>query len=304
MKYKINSEFVAPPPAALESVDCNICHRPEYIKKFTRFGYTIVECPACSLRWVNPRLVQEAAKDVYAARYFEIRNSKENTDDPVIESFKIENAIRHLQNIERIVPVGKLLDIGCGEGLLLSAAERRGWDVCGVEFSPQAAAMAKEVFRDRIIQGTLQSAAFPDEQFDVVTMIDVIEHVYDPASELLEIKRILRPGGIVYLLTPDCGSFFSKIMGKYWFEIKPREHIYYFSGKTLEMLLNKAGFKLLGMNSSGKILTFKYIARILEKENPLLGRGLRIFTEWTPIYNRPLSFNVGFIVGIAEKEKA
>ena len=54
------------------------------------------------------------AKDVYAARYFEIRNGREKNDDFVIESFKIENAIRHLQNIEKIVPGGKLLDIGCG----------------------------------------------------------------------------------------------------------------------------------------------------------------------------------------------
>ena len=75
-----------------------------------------------------------------------------------------------------------------------------------------------------------------------------------------------------------------------------------FSRRTLKMLIEKEGFGLLSIGSSGKVLTFKYMAKILEKENPLLGKSPRIFTRRTPVYNKPITFNMGFAVGIAKKE--
>lgn len=71
MSKNHNSEFTAPPPDQLESVDCNLCHWPKHQKKFNRFGFQIVKCPNCTLWWVNPRIPQDAVDSIYAERYFE-----------------------------------------------------------------------------------------------------------------------------------------------------------------------------------------------------------------------------------------
>lgn len=148
----------------------------------------------------------------------------------------------------------------------------------------------------------LEDVPFPENNFDVITMFDVVEHLYNPVDALKKICRLLKPGGVVYLLTPDCESVFAKLMGKYWFEIKPKEHIYYFSKSTLRLLFEKSGFTPLAMKKTGKVLTFEYISTILRKENPFFAGLLRGLTKWTPFYKTNIAYPAGFIAGVGIKK--
>ncbi len=93
---------------------------------------------------------------------------------------------------------GRILDVGCGLGYLLSGL-REGWEKYGIEVSRFAAQHAQAW--GRIFVGELHEAQFPDEHFDVVVMHHVIEHMEDPISTILEVRRILKPGGILLLGT-------------------------------------------------------------------------------------------------------
>lgn len=137
----------------------------------------------------------------------------------------------------------RLLDVGCGTGDFLHSAAQHGWQVEGVEISNIAAYQASELLgKDCIHVGTINTAALPANTYDVVTSYHVIEHLLDPISMLQHIYEVLRPGGIIFLETPNINSLGAKIRGKKWSQIIPPEHINYFNPSSVKSALERAGF--------------------------------------------------------------
>jgi 2-polyprenyl-3-methyl-5-hydroxy-6-metoxy-1,4-benzoquinol methylase len=134
------------------------------------------------------------------------------------------------------------LDVGCALGFMLQEAKSAGWDPVGVETSEFAARYAAEHTGCPVHASTLQQAAFPSESFDVVTLMDVIEHVPGPKELVEEIYRILRPGGILFIVTPNFGSFFMRLYGPTAYGVWPEHHVVYFQPSTMTQLLQKVGF--------------------------------------------------------------
>lgn len=142
----------------------------------------------------------------------------------------------------------RLLDVGCGQGTLMAAARRGGWQVEGVEVSRSAVEfLRKKGFQ--VYHGKL-TAAFPAHSFDVVTASELLEHVSEPLELLDEIVRILRPGGLFWATTPHGRGVSAKLLGAQWTVVSPPEHLHLFSVKGMKFLLEKAGF------SSVKIRTY------------------------------------------------
>ena len=137
----------------------------------------------------------------------------------------------------------RLLDVGCALGLMLQEAKAANWDAIGVEPSEFAARYAAEHAVCPVFAGTLEQAGFESGSFDVVTLMDVIEHVPEPQHLLIEIHRILRPGGVVFLITPNFGSFFVHLYGRKAYGVGPSEHINCFKSGTLKKLLLNSGFE-------------------------------------------------------------
>ena len=135
-----------------------------------------------------------------------------------------------------------LLDVGCALGFMLQEAKAAGWDPAGVETSEFAAHYAAEHAGCPVFAGTLQEAAFAADSFDVVTLMDVIEHVPDPPSLMTEIYRVLRPRGVVFLVTPNFSSFFVRLYGPRAYGVWPDQHVVYFQPSTMAKLLRRAGF--------------------------------------------------------------
>jgi 2-polyprenyl-3-methyl-5-hydroxy-6-metoxy-1,4-benzoquinol methylase len=134
------------------------------------------------------------------------------------------------------------LDVGCALGSMLQESKMAGWDPIGVETSEFAAKYAAEHTRCPVYAGTLQKAAFSCESFDVVTLMDVIEHVPEPSELMNEIYRVLRPGGVVFIVTPNFASFFVWLYGPKAYAIWPDQHVIYFQPSTMTKFLRRVGF--------------------------------------------------------------
>jgi len=150
-----------------------------------------------------------------------------------------------------------------------------GWDSHGVELSIWASEYAKEKFGLKIYNMPLEEAGFSDQYFDIVIMQDTIEHLQHPSRTLLEISRILKAGGILYINTPDIESFISKILKAKWWGIN-QFHLYYFSKRSLRELLKVSGFRVLKYDSYSRVFTLNYWTERFKNYNPLIYKILRL----------------------------
>lgn len=137
------------------------------------------------------------------------------------------------------LPPGKLLDVGCGLGFLLSGIEQ-GWECHGVEVSSFAAQSAGQY--GRIFNGTLEDAGYADQQFHVVVLYHVIEHVADPLALLKELRRVLRHDGWLILGTPDFDSGAARLFGEKYRLLHDVTHISLFSNESMHRFLRDHGF--------------------------------------------------------------
>lgn len=138
-------------------------------------------------------------------------------------------------------PGGRLLEIGCGSGALLDCMGSLGWRAEGLDIDPAAVEQARDK-KLRVSCGTLEQQHYVDDTFDAVIMSHVIEHVPDPEGLLAECRRILKPGGVLSLVTPNVASFGSHYFGRSWLHLDPPRHLMLYNCGTLHKLARKAGF--------------------------------------------------------------
>jgi SAM-dependent methyltransferase len=145
---------------------------------------------------------------------------------------------------------GRLLDVGFGAGLILDAARRAGWIVSGTELSSSAVAAAAARGLD-VFHGSLADARFGDAAFDVVTVAEVLEHLIDPLSLLVEIRRVLRPGGLLWGTTPHASGLSARLLRTHWSVVAPQEHVQLFTTAGMRTLLHRAGFRDVRLHLQG-----------------------------------------------------
>jgi 2-polyprenyl-3-methyl-5-hydroxy-6-metoxy-1,4-benzoquinol methylase len=165
------------------------------------------------------------------------------------------------------------LDVGCALGSMLQEARAAGWDSVGVETSEFAARYAAEHTGCQVYSGTLQSAGLPSESFDVVTLMDVIEHAPEPARLAREIHRILRPCGVLFIVTPNFDSFFVWLYGPKAYAVWPDQHVVYFQPSTMTRLLREVGFKRIITGS--KDLYGENLRRLLRRNGAQAEIGIK-----------------------------
>lgn len=138
-------------------------------------------------------------------------------------------------------PGGKLLEVGCGSGQMLARMRDQGWEVRGVDFDPEAVNTASARGLD-VRLGSLASQGFAANQFDVVVMSHVIEHVHDPLELLTQAHQVLKPGGTLVVLTPNNQSLWHRWFQSNWMSLDPPRHLHLFNRATMERLVGQAGF--------------------------------------------------------------
>jgi len=134
-----------------------------------------------------------------------------------------------------------VLDIGCGNGQVLTEYRRLGWETYGLEIGPSAAEFAQQAGHEIFI-GELPDANYPNDHFTAVTLWDTLEHICNPGEIMREIYRITQPGGRVYISVPNYGSWYGRTLKDKWFMFTAPLHYYHYTQATLTRLLTQSGF--------------------------------------------------------------
>jgi 2-polyprenyl-3-methyl-5-hydroxy-6-metoxy-1,4-benzoquinol methylase len=234
----------------LEEIPCNICSSRDTRTFIDMGGYRYSKCRQCGLVYQNPRPVFNDLRRRYASNYFDYEFSNQEN---FFNLMKLGLRDIGFETLFHGNPRDKkFLDIGCATGLLLSHMKKKGWDARGVEICRESAEYGIRRLGLDIFIGTLHEAAFPDDYFDAVHFSHVIEHVVDPRELLCEVKRVVKRNGHIIITTPNVGGLQARCARADWRSAIP-DHIYLFSKKTLGMLLELTGFRVVKQVSWGGI---------------------------------------------------
>ena len=243
---------------------------------------TLVRCRGCETVFVDPFPSEESLKSLYEGMKDEIYLGE--------EEMRRRAAERGLLFVEKYVRKGRLLDVGCFSGVFLDVAKKRGWDVMGIEPSSWARKVAEERFALQILGGTLKEASFPGASFDTVSLIDILEHLTDPYETLVEVRRVLKEEGVLYLMTPNIESLARRLLGDRWWGFR-QEHIVYFSQKSLDALLRRVGFEILSERPFRHIFTFDAAVRRIKGLSPLIYHVIQPLIRLSGLGQRHFSVN-------------
>jgi 2-polyprenyl-3-methyl-5-hydroxy-6-metoxy-1,4-benzoquinol methylase len=153
-----------------------------------------------------------------------------------------------LARLARYREGGRFLDVGCGGGFLVETARDLGWAAEGTEVSRSAVDFGRGKGLT-IHVGVLADANLPAAAFDAITLMEVVEHVPDPVALLRECTALLRPGGALYLTTPNWGSLSRRLLGARWSPVS-RDHVVYFTPRHIRRALAAAGLRPVRVTSA------------------------------------------------------
>lgn len=285
----------------LENASCPICGPDTAaVTRYIFDPYRVVACSSCGLTYLSPRLTEQAILELYKNEaYYNSNISGQGYDEYMeISDNWVKTFTLRLKQIAPYKSAGKALDIGCGPGYFLTAAQNLGFDVHGLDPSDYIVEQAQKTWGDRIRLGLIESAAYPPESFDLVVAFDTFEHIYDPKKFLTAIHGVLKPGGVLAITTPDPTSLLSKISGKNWVSYKLPEHVFYWSPETIRKILSEH-YEVLEVRRAGQYATLGFLFRRLFRLGNNPGKflnGLIRFLNKFSIYS-----DNGSITAIARK---
>lgn len=235
---------------------CPVCAGEDtfepYLDGFRLSGtqYEILRCKACGLGRTYPFLSEDEARSIYSsARYRE--ESGKRFLAPVERVFtfltrgRVKRALKYLRDKDK----GRVLDVGCGRGDFLALMKERGFKAYGIEADERKSRYAPTLhLGDGVEVSTkpLSESGFKEETFDLITFWHSLEHMYEPAVELKEAARLLRPGGVMLVAVPNMESVQARICKTGWIHLDVPMHCFHFGLKNLEQLLERYGLQVVG----------------------------------------------------------
>jgi SAM-dependent methyltransferase len=219
----------------------------------SRYGksWDLSRCLDCGHLFADPCPTPELIFSLYG-----------QVEDPLYEdeaAGRARNFLSILTRLERLAPGrGPLFDVGAATGILLALARDRGWQPDGIEPSAWAAGVAAVKYGLRLRPGAFEHADLPRRTFAAVTMVDVIEHTPLPFEAVKKAHDILRPGGILVVVTPDIHSAAARLAGRRWWHLRPA-HLAFFSRASLAALLGRAGFSIVRVRRYSWTFSLHYL---------------------------------------------
>ncbi|MBI5003354.1 class I SAM-dependent methyltransferase [Candidatus Woesearchaeota archaeon] len=235
----------------------------------------IVKCRNCGLVYTNPRIkstiiidsCSQGDDEVYVSQEEGRKKTFQEGIDWIKKVTQKKESDKETSNEKK-----KILDVGCAAGFFLAVAKESDFDPYGSELNAWLAEYGRKKFNlENVKAGTLEDAKWKDNFFDHVTMWDVLEHVPDPMKTLKEINRITKNNGYIIISYPDYSSIFAKLFGRRWWFLLSH-HIYYFTPKTMDMMLEKAGFEIVTDKMHWQELKIVYMLDMFVKlnKNPII----------------------------------
>jgi SAM-dependent methyltransferase len=241
-----------PSDEPLRPVPCALCGAEGLPSAFARLwsceGFSFVRCRGCGLVQQNPQSESAAVASRYDGAYLRYEEANQfayrDLELMALHDLGLDGLASPL--FSRALEAGRrprVLDVGCSTGALLAALREKGWDAQGVEISPEQARYGEEHYGLPIFAGSLEAAAFPSAAFELVHASHLIEHLNEPGAFLDEVSRVLAPGGLVILTTPNVDGLQARLLGARW-RSAIYDHLYLFSLRTLRSLLVSHGFSI------------------------------------------------------------
>jgi 2-polyprenyl-3-methyl-5-hydroxy-6-metoxy-1,4-benzoquinol methylase len=267
----------------VRSVSCNLCGADDYTIVFPK-GFAqlhrIVRCNKCGLMYANPQeLIDcEEFKSSERPEVFDLKAGQQYFEK---QHAQLPDNLRALRVLNDLLPKrGKLLEIGSFLGIFLDQIRAAGWSAVGLEPDPGPANYARSHYGHEVVSGTLPNPNLREHDFDAVIMLHVIEHMPDPAANVREIRRLLKPGGVLVVETPRFDSLLFKILGRRERSIHNCEgHIFFFTVPSLRQLVEKQGFEVIRTEMVGRTLTldrFIYNLCLITRSQKLMRWASRI----------------------------
>lgn len=207
--------------------------------------FEVVECNSCRLVRLSPRPTPAELYRYYPREYWYVPG--DDAASRLKETYRRLVLRDHVRFVEKAIahaPAdGLVLDVGCGGGLFLRMLKDRGHKVMGVDFSLAAAGFAWERNKVPAICASLSHAPLPLECCSVITMFHVLEHLFDPAANLISAYDLLHPEGRLVVQVPNAASWQFLLLGESWSGVDVPRHLWNFRARDLEILLDRCGFE-------------------------------------------------------------
>lgn len=256
-----------------ERVDCPNCGEKEG-RQFIQKRFSYVRCAGCGMVYCSPRLNSEVNTRIHSREtYIEHFKLK------VIPSIDYRRDVLARRKYEQLMGFfkgsGRVIDIGCGLGEVLSVFQENGWDAMGVDFNEFAIEYAREKFGVKIINKDIFELDMP-EKFDLVMLWGVLEHVYEPFKLLEKARSILKPDGLMLVEVPSADSVLVRYCEGTGTEahrtFESARHIMLFSRKALVGMCARSGFSCEKLVSNGLDITTLCRMKSLDMSPEISGR--------------------------------
>ncbi len=263
------------------------------------WGFQRCSNPACGVYWLDPAPPLHELWKAYATYHTHTRKSSERLGKAMLSlahrfiklgllPLWIANGLKRENDYLRFMtladdPVGKLLDVGCGGGRFLNRMKKRGWQVEGTDFDEQAAHKVTSRYGIRTHVGDLPQCGLAENSFDAITMSQAIEHLYDPRATLRECLRLLKPGGLLVMTTPNAHSIGATAFGASWRGWEAPRHLHLFSVEALHRLTQQSGFEVVEARtySAGSAVVYRVSREIQQgSDSSWLGELARLFWSY------------------------
>ena len=266
-------------------VKCKLCGENRCRVRYHLDFADVYICPDCDVLFLHPQPDDARLSELYDNKDYFLKDYSGYFKDCLVGYSPEAPAGRDFQEVldrvHRFKQPGELLDIGCATGAFLDMARKQGWKVKGVEFSSWASQYARENFKLDVFTGSLEAASFPSASFDVITALDVFEHLKDPVGFLAEVHRILRPEGLLVINTYYHKSILNYLghliylvsLGRITYPLYRLfgvHHTFYFSGKGLSSLMARQGLPMIDLEMG------EFAIDRIDKLDGLLKMGVRM----------------------------
>jgi 2-polyprenyl-3-methyl-5-hydroxy-6-metoxy-1,4-benzoquinol methylase len=232
-------------PETLDIV-CPLCGEQTgqtFLKKPT--GFQVYVCPKCRIGQTFPYPEESNGQEYYTDSFEYYVNHYENRRELWYSymSTLLNFAKPHVSS-------GELLDIGCNQGYLLEVAQKRGFVTTGIDPSPAATRFARERLNLNVVQGHFPVKELEHKAFDLITINHVLEHVPEPINFLAQVKKQLKPGGVVVIASPALSGIVPNLIGWRWVGFQPTQHIWQLAPQNVAQMCERAGLQVLQAKSN------------------------------------------------------
>jgi SAM-dependent methyltransferase len=230
--------------APIEADPCVVCDATRAVPRFAIEGLAsrVVVCAGCGTGRLHPLPDEAALRDFYPTQYYGDLGTKFRAPIEFVVRW-VGN--RHAAFLASGLPRGgRVLDVGCGRGVILGTLADRGFEAHGFEIS-EAAARGADPRAKITVAPSVEAAGYPDAYFDGAIIWHVLEHVRDPRATLAAVRRALRPGGRLVVAVPNFDSPQARWAGPAWFHLDLPRHLHHFPLAALRDLLDRSGFGIV-----------------------------------------------------------